>query len=261
MYKMIAIILSCAMLLTACSVKEAGSPTDSPENAVETSANVSVAVQQDKHSEEYISSLGFTSLSDQKLTEYVENTVYSDLTEQLDNKAYRIEDVQATYVSKEYLEELAYNSRENVYFGYSLSELDQAFQGRKYVFTLGDDGQTTVKPVENAGESFDKVARTVAIGAGVILLSVTVVILASNTPVRTILAASAKTAQKFAKSTGVLSEFSGELTKKVGEYIVDEVKDAALEQAVQAVSLLFTNEQAENTDFRYGVMSGIGQPI
>lgn len=46
------------------------------------------------------------------------------------------EDVSAVYVSQEYLTELAYNSQENVFFGYSLSGLDEYFQGTRYVFTV-----------------------------------------------------------------------------------------------------------------------------
>ncbi|MCR5305366.1 MAG: hypothetical protein K6E36_02550 [Oscillospiraceae bacterium] len=40
------------------------------------------------------------------------------------------------------------NSQENVYFGYTLSELEQQFEGTKYVFTVNDEGQTTVKAFE-----------------------------------------------------------------------------------------------------------------
>ena len=47
---------------------------------------------------------------------------------------------------KEYLDELAFNSQENVYFGYTLSELNAQFQGEKYIFTLGENNETVAVP-------------------------------------------------------------------------------------------------------------------
>lgn len=54
----------------------------------------------------------------------------------------------AVYISKEYLDEVAFNSQSNVYFGYTLAELDEVFQGTRYIFTLGDDGNTTVRELQ-----------------------------------------------------------------------------------------------------------------
>lgn len=71
----------------------------------------------------------------------------------LDSSDYFVENVQAVYISQEYLDELAFNSQENVYFGYTLSELNAQFQGEKYIFTLGEKtrrsscrGRTTMMP-------------------------------------------------------------------------------------------------------------------
>ena len=49
---------------------------------------------------------------------------------------------------EEYLDEVAFNSQSNVYFGYTLAELDEVFQGTRYIFTLGDDGNTTVRELQ-----------------------------------------------------------------------------------------------------------------
>lgn len=68
----------------------------------------------------------FASLDDPDLLLYMQDSVYADLESQL-GEDYNIENVTATYVpfvSDEYKQDLAYNSQENVYFGYTLSELE-----------------------------------------------------------------------------------------------------------------------------------------
>lgn len=84
----------------------------------------------------------FTGMSDENLLPYIEDEVYSQLVSDLDSDEFFVEDVTAVYVSKEYLTELAYNSKENVFFGYSLSGLNEYFQGTRYVFTVDENGQT-----------------------------------------------------------------------------------------------------------------------
>lgn len=216
MKKILAILLSGAMLLTGCSLKDAVDPSsESAEATTTTTAQTSQTtaadtpiVSVDTTSEEYIESLGFTSLSDPSLMRYVEDSVYSDLVNRLDSDEYFVENVETVYISKEYIDELAYNSQENIYFGYKLSELDQAFEGTKYVFTLGDDGQTTVKEFEEYVDFFGQVIRNVAIGTGVILICVTVSVVSAGVgapAVSMIFAASAKTATTFAVSSGVIS--------------------------------------------------------
>ena len=138
----------------------------------------------------------------------------------------------ARYISKEYLDELAYNSQENIYFGYKLSELDEAFQGQKYIFTLGDNGQTDVQPFEEYDDTFDKVIRNVAIGTGVILLCVTVSVVTGGlgAPAASmIFAASAKSATVFALSSGVISGVSAGVVEGLQTHDFDKaVKAAAL---------------------------------
>lgn len=261
MKKGVSILLSCAMLLTGCSVQDAVDSssessvtttvlTTEPEtdlsvssnletqttieqNSAETTqpvaANVSL-LSVDTTSEEYINSLGFTSLNDQNLMRYVEDTVYSDLVNQLDSDKYFVENVEAVYISKEYLDELAYNSQENIYFGYKLSELDEAFQGEKYIFTLGENGQTDVVPFEEYDETYDKVIRNVAIGTGVILLCVTVSVVTGGVgapAVSMIFAASAKSATVFALSSGVISGVSAGVVEGIETHDFDKAMKAA----------------------------------
>ena len=73
----------------------------------------------------------FGRLSDPDLLPYIEETLYDNLISDLDSDEYFVQDVEAVYLSDEYLETVAYNSRENVYFGYKLSDLDEQFAGQK----------------------------------------------------------------------------------------------------------------------------------
>lgn len=117
----------------------------------------------------------FYSMDDPAFLEYVENSIYSELVADLDSADYFVENVQATYMPDEYYESLAFNSQENIYFGHTVSELNEVFQGKKYVFDLGDDGQTVVKEMEILEDNTEKeIIKNIAIGAGVILVCVTV---------------------------------------------------------------------------------------
>lgn len=57
-------------------------------------------------------------------------------------------DVKTVTLSQEYLEELEYNSNMNVFFGYTIDELQELFEGVDYVFTLGENGETDVIPFQ-----------------------------------------------------------------------------------------------------------------
>ena len=268
MKKAIAILLSCTMLLTGCSLQEAAdtsSTTATAEQPVttvteatmsaETEIQVSseqettltdpVSLSVDTASEEYVNSLGFTSLNDPEMMRYVEDNIYAGLVEQLGSDDYFVENVEAVYISKEYLDELAYNSQENIYFGYKLSELDEAFQGQEYIFTLGENGNTEVVPFEEYDDTYDTVIRNVAIGTGVILICVTVsaATAAVGAPaVSVIFAASAKNATTFALQSAA---FGG-----VSAAIVTGAETGNFEEAMKAAAL----EASEG--FKWGAISG-----
>lgn len=114
----------------------------------------------------------------------VENAVWGDLSSAIDSEQYFVTDVQTVYVSPEYLEELAYNSQANVYFGYTLDELDEMFGDTRYVFDLGEDGQTVVREFAPYSDEFGAAAlgilKDVGIGTGAVLCWVT---LGAVTPV------------------------------------------------------------------------------
>ena len=231
MKRIIAIILACSLLLSGCAsstpstqapsseapssnqteieqttndTSEASTEAKTPEEstaASESSGESTVAPEADwdihapSPSKNIPVAPTYTGLNDPNLLSDFENAVYADLTAQLDPTQYRIDNVSSTYISKEYLEELAYNSQTNVFFGYSLADLDAQFQGTRYVFTLDDDGETTVVPFEAYDDTYEKVIKNVAIGTGVILVCVTVSVVSGGVgapAVSMIFAASAK---------------------------------------------------------------------
>ncbi|SDA20200.1 A nuclease of the HNH/ENDO VII superfamily with conserved LHH [Ruminococcus sp. YE71] len=236
MKKLIALLTSSAMLLTGCSIsgnKTEESSKESTQIEMNEQKQESIpGLSADCYSEEYVENLAFTSLDDEDLKRYFEDSVYSQLVDQLDSDEYFVENVEAVYISKEYLEEVEYNSKKNVYFGYALADLDEAFQGEKYIFTLDETGQTAVVPYEEYDDSFEKVARNVAVGTGVILICVTVSVVSAGVgapAVSMIFAASAKSATTFALSSGVISGVSAGVVEGIKTHDFDEaVKAAAL---------------------------------
>lgn len=188
----------------------------------------------------------FSGISDPALLRYLEDAVYDELVTALDSEQLFVENVSAVYVSKEYLQELSANSRENLYFGFSLSELDALFEGTRFVFTLGDDGQTAVEAFQAASDPYGQVVRNLASGGGVILLCVTISVVsgaAGATAVSVIFAASAKTGAAMALSSGL---FSGVAAGAV-TYLDTGSMDRALEQAAVYGS----------DGFKWGALSGV----
>ena len=160
----------------------------------------------------------YTSLNDAKLLRYVEDNIYSNLVNILDSEKYFVENVKAVYISKEYIEELEYNSKNNIYFGYTLRELDEQFEGKKYYFTLSENGETTVKEVESisSDDTFNKIIKNVAIGSGVILICVTVSLVTAGAPaVSMIFATSAKTATTISLSSGAIGGLTAGIVKGI----------------------------------------------
>ena len=198
------------------------------------------------NSSEQPDNMEFNGLGDEKLLQYVNDCVYSETEALFDNDDYQIYDVNSVYISKEYLEEVEFNSQENIYFGYTLSELDKFFEGTKYVFTLGDDGKTTVKPSENIDYTYEKtLIKNVAIGAGVILICATVSVATAGVgtgAVSVVFAASANTAAHFALSSSIFGGVLSAIAKGI------ETKD--FNEALKAGAL------GASEGFKWGAISG-----
>ena len=220
MKKFLSVVLVCALLLGCAPLQAfAAGETDIPD---------------------------FQGLDDPTLLRYVEDDIYDELIDSLDSDEYFVENVSAVYVSNEYLEELAFNSQSNIFFGYTLEELDEQFQGTRYVFTMAEDGGTEVEFFEAYDDTYERVIKNVAVGTGVILVCVTVSAVtagsASAAAVNLIFAASAKSGAIFALSSGVLGGVSAGVVKGMQTGDFDE--------AIKAGAL------AGSEDFKWGAISG-----
>ena len=193
MKRIIALILSFALLLSGCAQTQLHSQQTEEPQPSETTNNPAVLQPDEIVWQE--AGPEYKELDSSELLYYVEDLVYRETVSSLNSDEYFVENVSAVYISKEYLEEVAFNSQSNVYFGFTLAELDELFQGSRYIFTLGDDGQTTVRELQEIEDtSTETMLKNVAIGTGVILVCVTVSAVTAGAPaVSLIFAASAKT--------------------------------------------------------------------
>lgn len=174
MRRFIALILSFALLLSGCASAQTIQESTGDATAPSTEIPTETTVLEEEIPE-------YNSLDDQELLCHVEDAIYTELVQTLDPEMFYVESVATTYVSKEYLEELEYNSQANIFFGYSLADMNAQFQGKRYVFTLDESGQTGVQElVEVEDETYDRIVKNVAIGSGVILVCVTVAIITKN---------------------------------------------------------------------------------
>ena len=239
MKRIVALILSMVMLLTGCGQVQPQSSANSSTTAESESA-VDVAVPE-------VSELHYNSLDDAQLLAYIQDVVYRDTVTSLDSDEYFVESVSTKYLSKEYLDETAFNSQSNIYFGYTLAELDELFQGKKYVFTLSEDGETTVQELQEIKEtSTETMLKNVAIGTGVILICVTVSAVSAGAgapAVSMIFAASAKTATTFAISSAAFGGISAGIVRGIQTGDFNEATEAATMGASEG--------------FKWGAISGV----
>ena len=187
----------------------------------------------------------FRGMNDPALLPYIEATAYSELVSQLDSEEYFVENVSAIYISEEYLEELAFNSQANIYFGYTLTELDAQFKGEKYMFTLGSTNETIVEPWTTYDDTYDRIIHNVAVGTGVILVCVTVsaVTAGAGAPaVSMIFAVAAK--------TGATCALSGAAIGGGSAGIVTGIQTGDMNAAMKSAAL------AGSEGYKWGAISG-----
>ena len=193
----------------------------------------------------YVFKAEFASLNDEKLFRYVGDAIYEELVASLDSDQYLVESVEFCYISKEYIQELEFNSQANIFFGYTLAELNDYFQGQKYVFTLGDDGQTTVKAFEKYDDTYEKALKNIVVGSGVILVCATVSVVSGGLgapAVSMIFAASAKTGTVCALSMGA---FGG-----IAAGAITGIKTKDMDEALKAAAT------AGSEGFKWGAIIG-----
>lgn len=239
MKRIIALILSFTLLISGCA--PAQTIQDHTENTTIPAADLpaQTTVWVDDIPE-------YNNLDDADLLYHLEDLVYRETVSALNGAEYIVENISAVYISKEYLEEVAFNSQSNIYFGYTLAELDELFQGSRYVFTLGSDGQTTVQELQEIEDtSTETMLKNVAIGTGVILVCVTVSAVSAGVgapAISVIFAASAKTGTLMALSSGGFGAISAG--------IVRGIQTGDFSEAMEAATL------AGSEGFKWGAISG-----
>lgn len=265
MKRLISILLICTLILTSCSFEESNSgnvsevkteysttevtstEVTSTSEVISEKVQVTSSISSEVQIEQDTNIEDFYSLNDVELLQYVEDKIYANMTENFASEDYRIESVDAIFISKEYIEELQYNSKENIYFGYTLSELDAQYTDQRYVFTVGDDGKTITQVFEKYDDTYDKIIENVLVGTGVILVCVTVSVLTSGagTPecINMVFAASAKTGASFAASSGVISF--------AGTAIVKGIQTKDVQQTLKEAAL------AGSDGFKWGAITGV----
>lgn len=240
--RIIAICLSLTLILCGCgntsqdSVDISNSSNEIEESTIISSENddlTDVSEEDDEDDTPYKYEPEFDSMDDEELLSYMEDNVYAELVKDLNDDGYFVENVDAIYVSKEYLEESAYNSQANIFFGYTLEDIENVYGNSKYVFTTSDEGKTVVEPFENYDDTYEQIIKNVAIGSGVILLCVTVSAVtggAGAPAVSMIFAMSAETGTTMALSSAAFGGLAAGITTQMETGDVNKaLKAAAIE--------------------------------
>ena len=239
MKRIIALFLCAAIFLTSCSQSQPQetNPDNTPDNA--SSEIVEPVVWEDAEPH-------YNALDDTLLLAHIEDLIYANTITALDSEEYFVESVNAVYISKEYLEEVAFNSQSNIYFGYTLDELNALFQGTRYIFTLGENGNTTVQELQEIEDvNTETILKNVAIGTGVILVCVTVSVVSAGVgapAVSMIFAVSATTAETMALSSAA---FGG-----ISAGIVRGIQTGDFNEAIEAAAL------SGSEGFKWGAFTG-----
>lgn len=253
MKRVIALFLAVLIILTGCTQQTVQNPTPETSTPTESQNSSEPASESEQTPAQDISVFAediepnFAALSDPSLLQYVEDNIYSDLVARFDSEDYIVESVNAVYVSEEYLEEVAYNSKSNVYFGYTLEELDAQFGGTRYIFSLGENGETVVEEFAEYDDTYNRVIKNVAIGTGVILVCVTVSVVSGGVgapaAVSMIFASAAKTGTVYALSSGTISA--------VAAGTITGIQTGDFEEAKKAAAL------AGSEGFKWGAITGV----
>ena len=239
MKRIIALFLCSAIFLTSCSQSQpqAINPDNTPDN---TSSETVEPVEWEDAEPHY------NALDDTLLLAHIEDLIYTETITALDSEEYFVESVNTVYISKEYLEEVAFNSQSNIYFGYTLNELDALFQGTRYIFTLGENGNTTVQELQEIEDvTTETILKNVAIGTGVILVCVTVSVVSAGAgapAVSMIFAVSATTAETMALSSAA---FGG-----ISAGIIRGIQTGDFNEAIEAAAL------SGSEGFKWGAITG-----
>lgn len=176
--------------------------------------------------------LEYGSLSDESLLRHIEDAAYERAVAELDSDEFLVEQVEAVYISQEYVDTLAFNSQANKYFGYTIAELEEQFQGQRYVFTVDESGKTVVTAFEDYDDTFDKVIQNVAVGTGVILVCVTIsaVTAGAGAPAASMIFA-------VAAKSGTVAALSGAAIGGASSAVFTGMQTGSVEETLKAAAL------------------------
>lgn len=170
--------------------------------------------------------------------------IYNQLIDEI-GEDYFIENIDIKYISQEYIEDLEYNSRENIYFGYTESQLKKQFNNSSYIFSYDDKtNSTVVNKLVEYDDTYEKILKNIATGGGVILVSATVSSLSGGAApaISVIFASSAKIGTGTAVSSAMIS---GVITG-----IVEGVKTKNPSKSLKKAAL------SASENFKWGAISG-----
>ncbi len=187
----------------------------------------------------------FRGMNDPNVLPYMKDSVYDAVVASLNSNDYFVENINAVYISDEYLEELAFNSQMNIYFGYTLADLEKQFQGNRYMFTLSETNETSVVPWEPYENPMETVLQNVAIGTGVILVCVTVSVVSAGVGAPAMCMIFAVAAE-----TGTAAALSGGAIGAAAGGIMEYVKTGDVNKALTAAAV------KGSEGFKWGAITG-----
>ncbi len=180
--KFIAFPLCFALALQGCGVPAQSSTTNEEPATQETA--------QTTEDNRKISDASFV----ENLQDSVYNLIVDDLDENGNTQQLEVQEVKAVYLSKEYIEQYSFNSKETKFFGSTLGELEAKFGDQKYVFDIDENGKTVCHAVDDFNDTFDQVTKVALVGTGVIIISVTIVCATGGAPVTALVACTGSSA-------------------------------------------------------------------
>lgn len=247
MKKLIALFLATSMLLTGCAETKEHISSFEEESSGVVSESHEDTEKELIYEQNEIDVNQFDGLDDVDLLQYVEDNIYAELVDKLNSDDFIVENVTTSYISQEYIDEVVFNSQSNIFFGYTLEEVNKSFSGKKYVFSLGENGNTIVQKMQIVEDNTtEEIIKNVAIGAGVILVCVAVSYFTAGaavpTAVNLIFTAAAKTGASFALSSGALGGISAG--------IVRGIETGDMNEALEAAAL------AGSESFKWGAITG-----
>lgn len=208
------------------------------DNASETTnANTFTTEAESANFQTTIDPSEFTGPNDNNFLQYVKDATYAEAVKNLNSTDYVVENVEVTYISPEYIAELEYNSKVNIYFGHTEEEIIKEFNGEQVVFTMDEKGQTTVEKFVPNGKGLDPVYKKAlikaGIGVGVILVCVVVSVATDGTApaVAAVFAFSAKSAAIGAAISGTTGGVLSGLVEGFRNKNFDRAAKAAAESA------------------------------